>query len=65
MEGYLKQQNWNISATTDLIFPKFETYAYMIKPNLTNIENVSPKDDLEWKMTSNGKLPKITKFVCL
>ena len=34
----------------------------MIKPNFLNVQNISNEDDLEWKMTSNGRLPKIAKF---
>ena len=34
----------------------------MTKPNLPNVQNVSNEDDLKWKMTSNEKLPKLTKF---
>ncbi len=34
----------------------------MTKPNLPNVQNVSNEDDLKWKMTSNGRLPKIANF---
>ena len=37
----------------------------MTKPNFPNVQNVSnilDEDDLKWKMTSNGRLPKIAKF---
>ena len=34
----------------------------MTKPNLPNVQNISNDDDLGWKMTSNGRLPKIAKF---
>ena len=34
----------------------------MTKPRFPNVQNISTKDDLEWKMTSNGRLPKIAKF---
>ena len=34
----------------------------MTKPNFPNVQNVSNEDDLKWKMTSNGRLPKIAKF---
>ena len=33
----------------------------MTKPNYPNVQNVSDEDDLKWKMTSNGRLPKIPK----
>ncbi len=29
---------------------------------LFSCSNISNKDDLKWKMTSNGRLPKIAKF---
>ena len=34
----------------------------MTKPNFPNVQNISKEDDLEWKMASNGRLPKIAKF---
>ena len=34
----------------------------MTKPNFSNVPNVPNEDDLKWKMTSNGRLPKISKF---
>ena len=34
----------------------------MTKPNFPNVQNVSNEDDLQWKMTSNGRLPNIAKF---
>ena len=34
----------------------------MIKPNFPNIQNVSNEDDLQWKMTLNGRQPKIAKI---
>jgi hypothetical protein len=34
----------------------------MTKPNFSNISNIWKEDDLKWKMTSNGRLPKIAKF---
>ena len=33
----------------------------MTKPNFPSVQNISNEDDLEQKMTSNGRLPKITK----
>ena len=29
---------------------------------MTNVQNVSNEDDLKWKMTSNGRQPKIEKI---
>ena len=40
---------WNISATTGQILPKFQTEAYLTKPNITHDEN---------EMTSNGRQPQ-------
>ena len=34
----------------------------MTKPNFLYVRNISNEDDLEWKMTSNGRLPKTAKF---
>ncbi len=34
----------------------------MTKPSFPNVQNISNEDDLEKKMTSNGRLPKIAKF---
>ncbi len=34
----------------------------MTKPNFPYVQNISNEDDLEWKMTSNGRLPKIANF---
>ena len=34
----------------------------MTKPSFPNIQDISTKDNLEWKMTSNGRLPKTAKF---
>ena len=30
----------------------------MTKPNFSNDSNIQNEDDLKWKMTSNGRLPK-------
>ena len=34
----------------------------MTKPSFPDVQNISNEDDIEWKMTSNGRLPKIAKF---
>ena len=34
----------------------------MTKTNLPNDQNVSNEDDFKWKITSNGRLPKIAKL---
>ena len=34
----------------------------MTKPNFHNVQNIYDEDDFKWKMTSNGRLPKIAKF---
>ena len=34
----------------------------MTKPNFPNDQNISNEDDLKWKMTLIGRLPKIAKF---
>ena len=56
MDDYLKYQKWNISATTGQIFPKF--YTCMTKAKFTNVSN---EDDFQWKWTSDGILPQISK----
>ena len=59
MEDYLKYQNLNISLTTGLLSRKLYAYTYLTKPSQANVSN---EDDLKWKMTSNGRLPKKAKF---
>ena len=34
----------------------------MTKSSFPDVQNISNEDDLEKKMTSNGRLPKIAKF---
>ena len=34
----------------------------MIKPNFPNLQNLTNEDDLKWKMTLIGRLPKIAEF---
>ena len=34
----------------------------MTELNFLNVQNISNEDDLGWKMTLNGRLPKIAKF---
>ena len=50
-----KIRTWNISATTDPIFLKFETQVDDNKPNAIETLN---EDNLSWKMTPCGRRPK-------
>ena len=34
----------------------------MTKSSFPDVQNISNEDDLDWKMTSNGRLPKTAKF---
>ena len=51
-----KYPNGFISTTTGNILPSFEIKAYVTKPKLTNSAN---EDNLQWKMTYNGRHPPI------
>ena len=47
-----KYEKQNISANTVRILLKFETEAYGNKPKCPKASN---EDDIQWKMTSNGR----------